>query len=93
MNASAPISIDGKQYDRYSLNLAISGKYLPTGQPDASVCMRLVPTRIENGVVETAESAAKGIVMGTLDNADEATQQAVGAIQFALQAYLQAKGL
>ena len=93
MNASAPISIDGKQYDRYSLNLAISGKYLPTGQPDASVCMRLVPTRIESGEVITAESAAKGIVMGTLDGADAATQQAVGAIQAALQAYLAAKGL
>ena len=93
MIASAPITIDGKQYDRYSLNLAITGKYLPTGQPDASVCMRLVPTRIENGAVETAEAAAKGIVMGTLDGSDEATQTAVAAIQSALQAYLQAKGL
>lgn len=93
MNATNPIEINGKTYDRYSLNLAISGKYLPTGQPDASVCMRLVPTAIENGVVETAESAAKGIVLGTLDGSDEATQTAVAAIQSALQAYLQAKGL
>ncbi len=94
MNASNPITLeDGKTYDRYSLNLAISGKYLPTGQPDASVCMRLVPTAIENGVVETAESAAKGIVLGTLDGSDEPTQQAVAAIQAALQAYISAKGL
>jgi hypothetical protein len=93
MNASSPIEIDGKQYDRYSLNLAITGKYLPSGQPDASVCMRLLPTRIENGEVITADAEAKGIVLGTLDGADAATQQAVAAIQAALQAYLQEKGL
>ena len=93
MNASAPTTIDGKTYDRYSLNLAISGKYLPNGQPDASVCMRLVPTRIENGEVITADAEAKGIVLGTLDGSDEATQQAVGAIQNALQNYIADKGL
>ena len=93
MIATNPIQIDGQTFDRFSLNLAISGKYLPTGQPDASVCMRLVPTAIENGEVITAESHAKGIVMGTLDGSDEATQQAVAAIQSALQAYLAAKGL
>ena len=93
MNATNPIEIDGKQYDKLSLNLAITGKYLPSGQPDASVCMRLVPTAIENGEVITAESAAKGIVMGTLNGSDEATQQAVVAIKAALQAYIQAKGI
>ena len=93
MLATNPLQIDGKTYDRYSLNLAITGKYLPNGQPDANVAMRLVPTRVENGVVETADAEAKGIVLGTLNGADAATQQAVGAIQAALQAYLQAKGL
>jgi len=93
MIATNPLQIDGKTFDRFSLNLAITGKYLPNGQPDASVCMRLVPTVIENGEVITAESHAKGIVLGTLDGSDEATQQAVGAIQQALQSYLAAKGL
>ena len=93
MTASTPLQIDGKQFDKYSLNLAITGKYLPSGQPDASVCMRLVPTAIENGEVITADAEAKGIVMGTLDGSDAATQQAVGAIQAALQAYISAKGL
>ena len=93
MIASAPSTIDGQTFDRYSLNLAISGKYLPTGQPDANVAMRLVPTAIQDGQVITADAAAKGIVLGTLDGADEATQQAVAAIQSALQTYLQAKGL
>ena len=93
MNASAPIEIDGKQYDKFSLNLAISGRYLGDGSSDANVAMRLVPTRIENGEVITAEEAAIGIVLGSLAGADEATQQAVGAIQASLQAYIQAKGI
>jgi hypothetical protein len=93
MNASKPIEIDGKQYDKFSLNLAISGRYLGDGSSDAQVAMRLVPTLIENGQVETADANAIGISLGTLAGSDEATQQAVAAIQQALQTYLQAKGL
>jgi hypothetical protein len=94
MNASNPITIDGKTYPLFSLNLAITGKYkAETGQPDAQIAMRLIPTRIADGAVETADSAAIGISLGTLAGSDQATQQAVAAIQAALQTYLQAKGL
>ena len=93
MNASSPIIIDGKQYDKFSLNLAISGRYLGDGSSDANVAMRLVPTAIQNGEVITADEAAIGIALGSLAGADAATQQAVGAIQAALQAYIVAKGL
>jgi hypothetical protein len=93
MNATTPITINGKQYPKFSLNLAISGRYLGDGSSDANVAMRLVPTRIEAGEVITADEAAQGIVLGTLAGADAATQQAVGAIQAALQAYISAKGL
>ena len=93
MNASAPITIDGKQYDKFSLNLAITGRYLGDGSSDANVAMRLVPTRVENGEVITADEAAIGIALGSLAGSDEATQQAVASIQAALQAYITAKGL
>jgi hypothetical protein len=93
MNASTPLQIDGKTYDRFSLNLAITGKYHADGATDAQVAMRLIPTRIADGAVETADAAALGISLGTLAGSDQATQQAVAAIQQALQTYLQAKGL
>jgi hypothetical protein len=93
MNASNPIENNGKQYPKLSLNLAITGRYLGDGSSDANVAMRLVPTRIENGQVETADANAIGISLGTLAGSDEATQQAVGAIQAALQSYISAKGL
>lgn len=93
MLATNPIQIDGQTFDRYSLNLAITGRYLGDGSSDAHVAMRLIPTRIEDGQVHTADAHAKGISLGTLAGADAATQQAVGAIQAALQSYITAKGL
>ena len=93
MTASNPITIDGQTFDRYSLNLAISGKYKADGSTDASIACRLIPTAIVDGEVITAESHAKAISLGTLAGADAATLQAVGAIQATLQAYLAAKGL
>lgn len=93
MIATNPIQINGQTFDRYSLNLAITGKYNADGSTDANVAMRLVPTRIENGEVRTADAEAKSIALGTLSGSDAATQQAVGTIQQALQSYIAAKGL
>ncbi len=93
MNATTPLQIDGKSYPKFSLNLAITGKYTGDGSSDANVAMRLIPTRIEDGEVISADEAAIGIALGSLAGSDEATQQAVGAIQTALQTYITAKGL
>jgi len=93
MNASNPIQIDGIQYPKFSLNLAISGKYNGDGSSDANVAMRLIPTAIETGEVITADEAAIGIALGSLAGSDAATQQAVASIQNALQTYIAAKGL
>jgi hypothetical protein len=43
--------------------------------------------------VETADAEAKGISLGTLAGSDAATQQAIAAIQTALQTYISEKGL
>lgn len=94
MTATNPIEINGKSYDKFSLNLAITGRYLGDGSSDANVAMRLVPTRIEDGVVETADEAAIGILRGSFSEiADPAEQVAVAAIQSALQTLISTKGL
>lgn len=95
MNASAPIEINGIQYPKYSLNLAITGTYRPDGQPDACINLLLTPTRIsEEGEVITAPEAARSLLRGKLaEVTDPAEQAAIAAIQQALQTYLQAKGL
>jgi len=100
MTASAPSTIDSKQFDRYALNLAITGSYKADGSQDASIAMRLVPTRLvpasdeSPASVETADSAAIGLLRGHLSEvADPTEQAAVAAIQTALQAFLSAKGL
>lgn len=93
MQASAPSNIDAKTYDRYSLDLIISGSYTPEGKPEASVVMNLTPLRIDDGKVETQPAYAKTIRLGALAVADEETLTAVGAIQSALQQFIVAKGL
>jgi hypothetical protein len=100
MNATNPITIDGKTYDRFSLNLAITGSYKADASQDASIAMRLVPTRLvpatdeATASVETADSAAIGLLRGHLSEvADPAEQAAVAAIQTALQNLLISKGL
>ncbi len=93
MIASAPSTIESKQYDRYALNLIISGSYDGEGKPEASVVMNLTPLRIEDGAVDTQPAHAKSIRLGSLAHADEATLATVGAIQSALQQFIVAKGL
>ena len=93
MTSNNPITIDGKTFDRFSLNLAITGKYNADGSKDAQIAMRLIPTRIAEGAVETADANAIGISLGSLAGSDEATQAAVGAVEAALQAYIDAKGI
>jgi hypothetical protein len=96
MTATNPIEIeiDGqmKTFDRYSLNLIVSGSY-SEGQPDASVVCNLVPTRIEGDMVETAPDNAINIRIGKLDQADAPTLAAVNAIHSALQTFITEKGL
>ena len=93
MIATNPIEINGKEYDRFSLNLIVSGSYDAEGQPDASVVCNLVPTRIEGDMVETAPQNALNIRLGKLDQADEPTLAAVTSIHAALQTFITSKGI
>jgi hypothetical protein len=93
MKSTNPIEINGKEYDRFSLNLIVSGSYDSEGQPDASVVCNLVPTRIEGDMVETAPDNSINIRIGKLDQADAPTLAAVTAIHSALQTFIAEKGL
>ena len=94
MQASTPLQIDGKQYPKYSLNLAITGRYESDGSQNACINLLLTPTRIEAGEVVTAPDSAISILRGRLSEiTDPAEQAAIAAIQTALQTYITAKGL
>ena len=94
MKSTNPIEIDGKQYDRFSLNLAINGKYLADGSSDASIAARFIPTRlVEDGEPEQAQEQSVNIALGSLSGSDEATLTAVAEISSALQKFILSKGL
>jgi hypothetical protein len=100
MIATTPLEIDGQTYDRWSLNLAITGKYKADGSPDASIAMRLIPTRIVAAAedtaasVEQANAAAIGLLRGHLHEVQDPAEIAcVTAITNALQTLVASKGL
>lgn len=94
MNASNPIEINGKSYDKFSLNLAITGKYLADGSSDASIAARFIPTRlVEDGEPEQAQEHSVNIALGSLSGSDEPTLTAVAEITAALQKFIISKGL
>jgi len=93
MKATNPIEIDGKSFDRYSLNLAINGKYNADGTPDASIAARFIPTRIDGDEVEQAQEQSVNIALGSLSGSDEPTLTAVAEISAALQKFILSKGL
>lgn len=93
MTATTPLQIDGKQYPKYSLNLAINGKYLPDGSSNASIAARFIPTRIEGDEVEQAQEQSVNIALGSLSGSDEPTLTAVAEISAAIQKFILSKGL
>jgi hypothetical protein len=93
MTATNPIEINGKSFDRYSLNLAINGKYNADGTPDASIAARFIPTRIAGDKVEQAQEQSVNIALGSLSGSDEATLTAVAEISAALQKFIISKGI
>jgi hypothetical protein len=94
MNATNPIEINGKTYDKFSLNIAITGRYETDGSQNACINLLLTPTRIDAGEVITGPDSAISILRGRLSEVtDPAEQAAIAAIQTALQTYITAKGL
>lgn len=94
MNASSPITIDGKVFDKYSLNLAITGKYNADGTPDASIAARFIPTRlVQDGEPEEAQEHSVNLALGSLSGSDAPTLTAVAEISAAVQKFILSKGL
>ena len=94
MTATQPLEINGRIYDRYSLNLAISGKYRGDGTPDASIAARFIPTRLVEGAEpEQAQEHSVNIALGSLSGSDEPTLTAVAEITVALQKFMLSRGL
>jgi hypothetical protein len=94
MQATNPQTIDGEVYDHLSINLAITYRVLDADNGDASVAMRIVPTRIDgDGAVITADQSAMGISVASLAGVDQDAATAAAAIKSAIEAYLTSKGI
>jgi hypothetical protein len=95
MRATNPITIDGNVYGHLSINLAVTYRVVDDNTSDASVAMRIVPTRVDSqtGEVSTADESAIGISVASLDGIDPDAATAVQAVKSAIETYLAAKGI
>ena len=93
MKPTNPIVIDGKTYDIYTINLAITSIVNADASEDANVAMRLVPTRIADGQVILANDYARSMALGSVDGVDAPTATAVAQISASIQEFIFAKGL
>ena len=94
MKSTNPIEIDGQIFDRYSLNLAINGKYLADGTPDASIAARFIPTRIEGGNIYTADENYIPMLIGSIsESQDNDVRECGKKIKAAIQQLVNLKGL
>lgn len=94
MQSANPVTIDGKTYDRLSVNLAVTTSYNAAGERDMSIAMRVIPTRIdaEEGV-QTADAAAHTVYRGRLSELRTADEQAcVQSMTAALAGFIQSQG-
>jgi hypothetical protein len=95
MRANNPITVDGNVYDHLSINLAVTYRVIDANNSDASVAMKIVPTRIDvqTGEVSTADASAIAISVASLDGIDTDAATAVQAVKSAIETYLAAKGI
>jgi hypothetical protein len=94
MQATNPQTINGEVYDRLSINLAITYRVLDANNGDASVAMRIVPTRIDaSGAVIMADDAAISRLIGSLSEADENATTAAQAVFKSIKDYIVSQGI
>ena len=93
MQSQNPITVDGKTFDRLSVNLAVSTTYTPGGDREMSIALRVIPTRVDADGVATADAQAYTVYRGRLsDLQNEHEAACVQAMTAALQTFIASKG-
>lgn len=93
MNSANPMTIDGKVYDKLTVNLAVSSQYNVAGERDLSIALRVVPTLVDNEGVKTADNAAYTVYRGRISELQ--SQQEVDCVTTmigALQNFITSQG-
>ena len=99
INSNAPITHEGKVYDKLFLNMAISQRHVGEEQRlTASVAVRLTPCRQDEETfeVEQLDDQAKAVVFADAFEAAEADADVAAALQAIITAvyqFVDAKGL
>lgn len=80
-------------YDKLSINLAITSFYKPDGSSDLNMALRIIPTKVDDNGVSTLDNQAYAVYRGSLNELkDQAEQQYIGQIIVALQQLINNRG-
>ncbi|MFM7795202.1 MAG: hypothetical protein ACKO7N_00360 [Candidatus Nitrosotenuis sp.] len=89
MNSNNPI----QNYDKLSVNLAVTSFYKPDGNRDLNIALRVIPTKVDENGVSTLDNEAYTVYRGSLmELKDETEQTCVGKMIVALQEFINSRG-
>lgn len=93
MQSQNPITVDGKTFDKLSVNLAVSTTYTPSGEREMSIALRVIPTRVDAEGVATADAQAYTVYRGRLSELRSQDEAAcVQSMTAALQQFIASQG-
>jgi len=97
MDASSPITVDGKTYPKWMISLAISQLLRADGSEPISLVMRCTPavvtSTVDGPIVETADASSFVLCRGSeAEITDPQELAAFVAVQTAVVTYLRTKG-
>lgn len=80
-------------YDKLSVNLAVTSFYKPDGSRDLNIALRVIPTSVENEEVKTLDDQAYAVYRGSLSELkDQAEQDCVAKMIVSLQEFINSRG-
>ena len=80
-------------YDKLSINLAVTSFYKSDGSRDMNIALRVIPTKIEANQVITLDDHTYTVYRGSLNELkDNSEQECVGKMIVALQEFINSRG-
>lgn len=80
-------------YDKLSVNLAVTSFYKTDGSRDMNIALRVIPTKVNDGTVTTLDDQAYTVYRGSLNELkDVPEQECLGKIIVVLQEFINNRG-
>lgn len=81
-------------YDKLSVNLALTSFYKTDGSKDLNIALRVIPTKVSDGMVTTLDDQAYTLYRGSVSELkDNIEQEYIGKMIVSLEEFINNRGL